>query len=83
MPLKAMTPEKIALHTDKMNSDLVLQLNRCDVSPLAIATLGEARFTSIMKFQMLGDDGAGVEEAAKTMGLDKAKGIGDLSEIAA
>lgn len=38
-----MTPEEIAVHTDKMNSELVLQLNRCDVAP---------RCTSIMKFQI-------------------------------
>ena len=48
------------MHTDKMNSDLALQLNRCGVAPLTIASLGQARFTSIMKFQMIGDDGAGV-----------------------
>lgn len=33
MPLEAMTEEEIAIHTDKVNSDLLLQLQRCDVSP--------------------------------------------------
>ena len=64
MPLQAMTDAEIAARTEKMNSDLVLQLQRSEVSPLAIVVFGKARFTSIMKFQMIGDDGPGVEEAA-------------------
>lgn len=36
-PLKAMNEEEIAMHTDKVNSDLFLQLQRCEISPLAIA----------------------------------------------
>ena len=78
-----MTEEEIAMHTDKVNSDLLLQLQRCDVSPLAIATLAQARFTTIMKFQMIGDDGPGVETATTAMGSKREEGLDAISDIAA
>ena len=78
MPLEPTTEEQIAAATETMNSDLLLQLQRCDVSPHLIAVLAKARFTSIMKFQMLGGDVADVGNAAKERGLDKG---GDLETM--
>ena len=70
MPLTAMTNEEIAKATETMNADLLLQLQRCDVSPHVIAVLAAAGFTSVMKFQMIADDVTEVSKAAKVMGLD-------------
>ena len=88
MPLPAMTNEEIAKATETMNADLLLQLQRCDVSPHMIAVLAAARFTSVMKFQMIGDDVTDVGKAANAMGLDpeevpKEKRLETMGEIAA
>lgn len=89
MPLQPMTEQEMATATEAMNADLLLQLQRCDVSPHTIAVLAAARFTSVMKFQMIGDDAADVGKAAKTMGLDidevekheKLKVMSDISSL--
>ena len=71
MPLPDMTEEQIAAATETMNADLLLQLQLCEVSQHLIAVLAKARFTTKMKFQMLGDEAADVGKAAKAMGLGK------------
>ena len=74
MPLPAMTDAEIATATEAMDADLLLQLQRCDVSPHIIAVLAAARFTTVMKFQMIGDDVADVGRAAKVLELEQREG---------
>ena len=74
MPLQAMTDAEIATATEAMDAEFLLQLQRCDVSPHIIAVLAAARFTTVMKFQMIGDDVADVGRAAKVLGLEQREG---------
>ena len=81
MPLAAMTEVEIGEWVEKMSPDLQLQLQRSTVSAHVIALLAKYRFTTVTKFQMMGDDPAGVEKAAKVLGLDDDKSIDVLSDI--
>ena len=76
-----MTDIEISQYVEKMSPDLLLQLQRSDVSAHVIEVLAKSRFTTVTKYQMMGDDAAGVEKVAKALGLDDEKNIDVLSDI--
>ena len=52
MPVPAM--EKVAKLVKTVDSDSIAALRRRDVEEATIAALAQAKFTSVLKFQMLG-----------------------------
>ena len=76
-----MTEAEIASWVEMMNPDLLLQLQRSGVTARTIAALAKNRFTTVAKYQMMGNDPDKVEKVAKVMGLDDEDNIDMISDI--
>ena len=81
MPLPVITAVEIEEWADKMKPALALQMSRSDVSRHTMAALAKNRVTTVMKYQMIADDPAGVEKVANALGLKAEDGMEAISEI--
>jgi hypothetical protein len=82
MPLALLSPDEMAAGIILVEPDLLMHLRRNGVSDHWVATLGKASFTSLRKFQMFGDDLAGVTEACGIFNVKREEGIDAFSQIA-
>ncbi len=82
MPLQLLSPADIDAGVALVEPDLLVQLRRNGVSDHWIATLGNATFTSVRKFQMFGDSEAGVKESCEIFGVKQSEGVEAFSQIA-
>lgn len=81
MPVAVLSAAESTAAMAKMHPDLALELRRHDTSEMVITQLAQANFCSVRKFQMFGHSEESVEDNCKLLGLDRSKGLGDLSEI--